>query len=47
MIDSTPVNIAAIFSALAEDQTNVILVTATLIIKAANGKSGEFRAVLG
>ncbi|XP_073841395.1 uncharacterized protein [Musca autumnalis] len=44
--DSTPVNTAAISSASVEDQKNVILATAKVIVKAANGMPGEFRAVL-
>ncbi|XP_073811772.1 uncharacterized protein [Musca autumnalis] len=44
--DAAPVNTAAISSASVEDQKNVILATAKVIIKAANGMSGEFRAVL-
>ncbi|XP_073841194.1 uncharacterized protein [Musca autumnalis] len=44
--DATPVKTAAISSASVEDQKSVILATAKVIIKAANGMSGEFRAVL-
>ncbi|XP_073844791.1 uncharacterized protein [Musca autumnalis] len=44
--DAAPVNTAAISSASVEDQNNVILATAKVIIKVANGMSGEFRAVL-
>ncbi|XP_073841408.1 uncharacterized protein [Musca autumnalis] len=44
--DAASVNTAAISSASVEDQKNVILATAKVIIKAANGMLGEFRAVL-
>ncbi|XP_058988017.1 uncharacterized protein LOC131807010 [Musca domestica] len=45
-IDIAPVNVTAVSSASAEDQKRVILATARVIIKATNGMSGEFRAVL-
>ena len=40
-IDIAPVNVTAVSSASAEDQKNVIIATARVTIKAANGMSGE------